>query len=283
MAYKYYRIPLSFIWRRLHSLMGLWLVLFLIIHLFSNSQAALLAVSPNSGFIKTVNDIQNLPYLPVIEIAFLAVPFFIHLIWGVQYALTGKINSYTSDGSHPSLPEYPRNHAYTWQRLTSWVLIILIAAHVFHMRFLEYPSTISQNNQKKFVVHVRPDEGLKSLAKQLNVELLPSQMVQNELNKVSIKKEKKEWAAVSNNFGTAVLLMVRETFKKPVMLILYTLLVLFTCFHAFNGLWTSLIKWGVTLSPRSQALSRYFSTALMLLIAFLGLAAIWGTFWMTLS
>lgn len=43
MAYSYPAPPLpsAFIWRRAHSLTGLWLVLFLIEHLLTNSQAAL--------------------------------------------------------------------------------------------------------------------------------------------------------------------------------------------------------------------------------------------------
>src|SRR5690606_24595456 len=89
--------------------------------------------------------------------------------------------------------------------------------------------------------------------------------------------EKGEVVAIAPDFGTATLLVVRETFKMPLMLVLYTLFVLAAVFHAFNGLWTFMISWGVTLTPRSQTLMRTLSTALMLLFGFLGLAAIWGT------
>lgn len=63
-------IPKAFIWRRLHSLMGLWLVLFLIEHLLTNSQAALWLGDNGRGFVNMVNAIHNLPYLEVIELTF---------------------------------------------------------------------------------------------------------------------------------------------------------------------------------------------------------------------
>ena len=44
-------IPRAFIWRRLHSLMGLWLVLFLGEHLLTNSQAALWLGDNGKGFV----------------------------------------------------------------------------------------------------------------------------------------------------------------------------------------------------------------------------------------
>jgi len=79
-----------------------------------------------------------------------------------------------------------------------------------------------------------------------------------------------------------MLLVVRETFKWPLMMVLYTIFVLSACFHAFNGLWTSLITWGVSLTERSQKMMRGLANTLMIVVAFLGLAAIWGTYWVNL-
>ena len=129
----------AFVWRRLHSLTGLFISLYLIEHLFVNSQAALWFGEDGSGFVRAVNSIQNLPFLHLIEI-FFGVPIVLHAAWGIQILRTGRSNSWPSDGSTPSLTEYPRNHAYTWQRITSWVLLVAIVAHVIHMRFYEYPS-----------------------------------------------------------------------------------------------------------------------------------------------
>ena len=88
---------------------------------------------------------------------------------------------------------------------------------------------------------------------------------------------------VANSFGLAELLIVRETFKMPIMLALYTIFVLSACFHAFNGLWTFMISWGVTLTALSQVIMRRIAYALMAIVAFLGLAAIWGTYWINLK
>src|SRR3972149_9359689 len=101
-------IPREFVWRRLHSLMGLCLVLFLTEHLFVNSQAALWLGDNGKGFVRMVNVIHNLPYRRAIEIFLLGVPFLIHATWGIKYIFTGKSNSRRSDGSLPALPDLKR-------------------------------------------------------------------------------------------------------------------------------------------------------------------------------
>jgi succinate dehydrogenase / fumarate reductase cytochrome b subunit len=86
-----------------------------------------------------------------------------------------------------------------------------------------------------------------------------------------------EVIAVTTSLGTATLLSVRDTFKSPIYVALYTIFVLAACFHAFNGLWTFMITWGLILKRASQKTMVSFCVGLMLLLAFLGLAAIWGT------
>ncbi|KIA76522.1 hypothetical protein DB43_AD00010, partial [Parachlamydia acanthamoebae] len=54
-------------------------------------------------------------------------------------------------------------------------------------------------------------------------------------------------------------------------------------YHGFNGLWTFMISWGVTLTALSQRYMRHLATALMVIVAFLGMAAIWGTYWINLK
>src|SRR5690348_61644 len=103
-------ISATFIWRRIHSLMGLWLVLYLIEHLLVNSQAALWLGEDGAGFIRLVDHIQALPYLQVIEVVFIGFPLAVHAIWGVHRALTARLNSYGGEGKAPSLP-YGRNRA----------------------------------------------------------------------------------------------------------------------------------------------------------------------------
>lgn len=315
MTSKVKAIPQAFVWRRLQSIMGLWLVIFLLEHLFVNSQAALFIGDDGKGFIESANNLESIPYLKVAELLLLGLPLLIHTIWGIQYLLTAKYNSFGNDGKGPYLPEYSRNHAYTWQRITAWVLIVGIAAHVIHMRFIERPISTEQGSQNYYLVKVDVDPGLYTLAERLNVQLYDENKIkqaEQSLPKIASEKDvgspeeliqkqafhqKKEGVealkkrllkpgqaiAVANNFGTAELLMVRETFKMPVMIVLYTLFVFAACYHAFNGLWTFMISWGVTLSQRSQRWMLKVSTGLMVLIGLLGLAAIWLTYWINLK
>lgn len=319
MAYNYRAppIPRAFIWRRAHSLTGLWLVIFLIEHLFTNSQAALFIGEDGSGFVSAVNFLKDLPYLSVIEIFLLGVPFLIHGLWGIKYLFTAEYNIVPTDGSTPSLPQYTRNQAYTWQRITSWILLVGILAHVIHMRFIDYPTSAQLGTQHLYISSVEADDGLYTLSKRLGFEIYDQQRVQQikksilsqpqvELSEnhtpeqlIAAQKQQGEQAwvaamekwplkenqliAVSPSFGIAELLLVRDTFKNPTMIFLYTGLVLATCFHAFNGLWTFMITWGVTLTARSQQLMRSLATSLMVIVTFLGLAAIWGTYWFNLT
>jgi succinate dehydrogenase / fumarate reductase cytochrome b subunit len=44
-----------------------------------------------------------------------------------------------------------------------------------------------------------------------------------------------------------------------------------------------MIKWGFTMTVRSQKIMLKAATGLMVVISFLGLAAIWGTYWLNLK
>jgi succinate dehydrogenase / fumarate reductase cytochrome b subunit len=111
----------------------------------------------------------------------------------------------------------------------------------------------------------------------LNLE----KMMALELQKQSLKPS--EVAVLSPNFGTAVLMVVRETFKSLWLCILYTFFVIAACFHACNGLWTFGISWGITLSERSRHLSRRFANIVLFTLLFLGLSSIWGSYWINLK
>ena len=329
MTAKLDALPKAFIWRRVHSLTGLWFVLFLIEHLITNSQAALLLGESGQGFVKMVNLIHNLPYLTVIEVLLLGVPILIHVLWGVKYALTAKPNSRETDGSKPSM-KYSRNRAYTWQRITSWILLVLLAMHIVKFRFLEYPHSVNVGTvNPTYFVKVGIDPGLYTVASRLNVTLLDMK-AQEEMEKeyrgqkallkaaedirskrsdryrpqdaviletaqkyeekqrlvdalTSVHLKKGEVIASSSSFGNASLLTVRDTFKSPLWVAIYTIFVLSACFHAFNGLWTSMITWGWVIKSTAQTGARKFAYVLMFAIALLGLAAVWGTYFFNLK
>lgn len=333
MAMELGATPKAFVWRRLHSLVGVFLVLFLCEHLLTNSQAALLIGDDGHGFVRMVNFIHSLPYLPVIEVVLLGVPLVIHAVWGVRYLLTSRPNSYPSDGSKPSLREYPRNHFFTWQRITSWLLLVGIVAHVVQMRFIHYPAHADLDGAQHYLVRISMDDGLYTVAHRLGVQIMDQQMIrdedkemrtndqfwntaglfdfkwttaqlglydldkQEELIEKQRGEEKRKWIealkkkplregeviAVANTPGTAMLLTVRDTFKSIWMAALYSFYVLAACFHACNGFWTACVSWGATLTRASQNLMRLVTSALMAALCFLGLAAIWGTYWINLT
>lgn len=283
----------TFIWRRIHSLMGFWLVIYLIEHLVTNSQAALWIGDDGIGFIRLVNLLESLPYLQVIEWVLIGFPLLIHGIWGVKRSLTARFNAYNLGSAKPSLP-YSRNQAYTWQRLSSWILLFGIVFHVIDMRFVNQPKKVLIDNQIRYLNAITFDQGLTTLAPRLHVSLynklqieaLASQPESGERKWVqqlnSFQLEPNEVVAESENPGTAMLLMVRDEFKSPLMSILYTIFVLAASFHAFNGFWTFLIAWGAILSYRSQKAMLPVSAVGALLLSFLGLAAIWGSYWINL-
>lgn len=322
--------------RRLHSLMGFLLVVFIIEHLIVNSRAALLFGEDGRGFIESVNALEALPYIRVIEICLIAIPLLYHSILGISYIFTSLPNSRKSDGSRPALPKYPRNHAYTWQRLTSWVLLIGVTLHVIDMRFLDYPQEVRVGGNFLYVVTLDMDKGLYTVADRLGVKLYNSEQIENERLSLSnyagrlrkgmrapvswqnplqpvipeVYQESigKQWIALGEQYdkrsfvktlekgtlsatqvkavapsiGAAMLLTVRDTFKDPLVSILYAIFVPAATFHAFNGLWTFLITWGVIVTQRAQALARTLSTVLMLVLTFLGWVAIFCTYWVNL-
>jgi succinate dehydrogenase / fumarate reductase cytochrome b subunit len=328
--------PQAFIWRRLHSLSGLFFALFLIEHLLVNSQAALFVGDDGAGFVRAVNAIHDLPYLPFIEFFLLGVPIVIHMVWGIVYLRTAQMSTFRNDGTVAYLPQYSRNQAYSWQRITSWILLVGVIAHVVQMRFVDYPTSIKVGSHTHYILPLKADDGLYPLAARLDVTLYDQNQMTSKIDptKSLEHKSEDEWStlhsflssftdifqntkqhntdhaiqmqelqqreaweaalknrplkegevmAVAPDFGTAELLIVRETFKMPLMIFFYTLFVLSACFHGFNGLWTFMISWGVTLSPRSQNWMQAVSIFLMLFISFLGLSAIWGTYLINLK
>ncbi|MDP1834301.1 MAG: hypothetical protein Q8K75_00070 [Chlamydiales bacterium] len=322
-------IPNALLWRRLHSLTGLWLVVYLTTHLLTNSQAALYIGDDGEGFITAVQSIHHLPYLRAIEIFLLALPFGIHIIYGLYRIFMAEPNSSPTDGSKPALGQYPRNRAFTWMRITSWILLFGVILHVLQMRVLEYPWHTEKDGHQYFMNVLKLDSGLYTLSERLDVELYDAKRIerdtrrplppveqapiatsmlgepapevfdQDQLQQMRAwqnAQEERQWiaalnkrpinqyevVAVSKDFATSTLLVVRDTFKSPLMVALYSLFVLAACYHGFNGLWTFLITWGITLTERSQRLALWLSSFLMIVVAFLGLAAAVGTYWFNL-
>jgi len=296
--------------------MGLWLIVYLIEHLIVNSQAALWIGDDGSGFVRLVNLLESLPYLQVIEILFIGIPLAVHGVWGVKRALAAKLNSSPTDGKTPAMT-FRRNRAFSWQRWTSWILLFGIAAHVVQMRFIHYPRDVLLNGKKQFLNVVSFDDGLYTLASRIGVQLYgPQEIMQFKAEqwgnlegsarydagdeKVFEARQQnaeyKNWVSRMAAFdlkenevivaapspGKAMLFMVRDTFKNPWMGAAYTIFVLAAAFHAFNGFWTALITWGAILSYRSQKAMLPVGWLGIAFLSFLGIAAIWGSYWINL-
>lgn len=268
-----HRVPRAFLLRRLHSLTGFFFALFLCEHLITNSEAALWFGEDGISFVRSVNFLNSLPYLPLIELFLLGVPIAIHAILGIVYLLEAQCNSYFVSYARPYLP-LPRNKAFTWQRITSVILVFGIIAHVFTMRFLNRP----EENNKAFDVVVEADAGLATLAPRLNTTLILGQSKDTKSGDVAAKT----WIAKAPDFGTATLLMVREAMRTPWICILYSIFVFAACFHAANGLWTCAIAWGAAMNEQGWKIVRLVSTFLGFVLGIGGLAAIWLTYWVNL-
>jgi succinate dehydrogenase / fumarate reductase cytochrome b subunit len=293
--------------------MGLWLVVFLSQHLLVNAQMALYLQNDGASFISMVNKIHSLPFLPVIEIVVLAIPFLIHGILGIKYALTSKANSFKTKGSSPSLPEYPKNRAYTWQRLSSWILLVGVLAHVIHMRFVKSPESVYISTIPHYFVRLDEDRGLPIVVEKFGSTIYKepelkkvAQELEEQKNTLATQKqegtyfsdlnayqERTEWFKTASSYklkpgevivdntsaGSAIFLVIRQTFKSPILVILYSIFVLSASFHAFNGLWTFMISWGATLTQSSQKLMRKLCLVFMGAVSVMGLMAIWVTYW----
>ena len=239
-----------------------------------------------------MNFIHSLPYLQVIELTFIALPLAVHIWWGIERIHMARVNSIPSDGTSPSLP-YSRNIAYTWQRITSVLLIIAIGLHVYYMRFAKEPESVSYGLSSTYFVKVTKDPGIYTLAPRLNLMLYDHAQIdkakpEDEIDqkRITLMKElrpgKGDLVAMCDSFGTALLMMVRDTFKSIWLCTLYSIFVVIAAFHGCNGLWTFAITWGISLSERGRHIVRIGSNVLMGLLIFLGLVSIWGVYWINL-
>lgn len=114
----------SFLWRRLHSISGIFPVgFFLVEHLFSNA----FALRGAEAYNKQVAFLVSLPFLFVIETTFIFIPILYHGIYGVYIWWRGESNV----GDYP----WAGNWLYSLQRVTGIVAFAYILFHTWEQRF----------------------------------------------------------------------------------------------------------------------------------------------------
>ena len=116
---------LSFVWRRLHSLLGIVPIgAFLLEHLISNFEA----LKGPVAYAEQVKFLNSLPLVRALEWTFIFIPTLYHGLYGVYIWLRGKSN----------VVYYPfaGNWLYVAQRWTGIVAFIYISYHVLTQRFL---------------------------------------------------------------------------------------------------------------------------------------------------
>jgi succinate dehydrogenase / fumarate reductase, cytochrome b subunit len=114
----------SFIWRKLHSLLGIIPIgAFLLEHLLSNFEA----LKGPIAYGAQVKFLNGLPLVRVLEWVFIFLPILYHGVYGVYIWLRGKSN----------VVYYPwaGNWMYVSQRYTGLIAFAYIAQHLYRQRF----------------------------------------------------------------------------------------------------------------------------------------------------
>lgn len=142
------RVSRTFILRKLHQLSGIVpLGAFLLEHFYTNSKAA----HPTQGaelFNGAVKDLQAIPFILLVETAFIFIPLLYHALYGLVITFEMRPNNL----NYP----YPRNWFYTIQRITGFILFFFILFHVMNFRFGLVPGlntmSVAHNPEQAFQI-----------------------------------------------------------------------------------------------------------------------------------
>ncbi|MEO4052034.1 succinate dehydrogenase cytochrome b558 subunit [Solibacillus sp. CAU 1738] len=195
----------EFLWRRLHSLLGIIPVgLFLVFHLSLNFTA----VGGEETYNNATGAMGLVPHalLLIMEWVIIYIPLLFHALYGIYVAFTATYNT-KRFGTF-------RNWMFSLQRFTGIFLVVFIAWHIFQTRV-----------QKAFGAEVNFD-------------------------------------------------MIQEIVSNPWMLAFYIVGILSATFHLANGVWSFLVSWGITQSPKSQKIATYVSMIIFVILSVMGVGAI---------
>ncbi|NHC40816.1 succinate dehydrogenase [Bacillus sp. MM2020_1] len=68
--------------------------------------------------------------------------------------------------------------------------------------------------------------------------------------------------------------MMQDILSSPFMFAFYVVGIISAIFHFANGLWSFLVSWGITVSPRSQVISTYVTIVIFLALSYVGVTTL---------
>ncbi|MEH7083422.1 succinate dehydrogenase cytochrome b558 subunit [Neobacillus drentensis] len=68
--------------------------------------------------------------------------------------------------------------------------------------------------------------------------------------------------------------MMQDILSSPFMFGFYVVGIISAIFHFANGLWSFLVSWGITVSPRSQVITTYVTIVIFLALSYVGVTTL---------
>ena len=68
--------------------------------------------------------------------------------------------------------------------------------------------------------------------------------------------------------------MMADILASPFMFVFYVVGVVAAVFHLANGLWSFMVSWGITVTPRAQRISTYVTMGIFVILSFVGIQAL---------
>ncbi|WNF35974.1 succinate dehydrogenase cytochrome b558 subunit [Bacillaceae bacterium IKA-2] len=68
--------------------------------------------------------------------------------------------------------------------------------------------------------------------------------------------------------------MMAQIVSNPYILAFYIVGIVAATFHFANGLWSFMVSWGITITPRSQLISTYVTLGVFIAITYVGISSI---------
>jgi succinate dehydrogenase / fumarate reductase cytochrome b subunit len=68
--------------------------------------------------------------------------------------------------------------------------------------------------------------------------------------------------------------MMQDILSSPFMFGFYVVGIISAIFHFANGLWSFMVSWGITVSPRSQVIATYVTIVIFLALSYVGISTL---------